>query len=157
MTLVAIISPSAKPMLSLVLELSCPACNRLVNKHGAALKPDLFLGALKCDRCGVHWWATRFDTGSIRGQLLRDFEDVDLVDQLMTLFGLPSLIEEPRFWQVQLDGRQWYRYNQDSAPGIRGRSLTLLRGVVAFLKRAPESHTPPLLEQSLEDLSSKVC
>jgi hypothetical protein len=124
------------PALSLVVNLSCPKCFRLVNKHGAALNPDLFTGALKCDRCGAHWWATRFDAGSIRSQLLEDFEDVELADALMSLFGLPAIIEERRYWQINLDGRQWYRYQQDTAPGIRGRSIALLRGVVAFLRRA---------------------
>lgn len=130
------ITPPPPPPLSLVLELSCPACFRLVGRHGPALKPDTFAGALKCDRCNAHWWATRLDAGSIREQLLNDFEDVELVDALMSLFGLPALIEEPRFWQIRLDGQQWYRYNQTATSGMRGRSIALLRGVVAFLKRA---------------------
>jgi hypothetical protein len=118
--------------LSLERFLTCPACHRQASMG----LPELYVGGLTCKRCGAHWWATRLQTGSVRAQLLVEFEDVECVNQLMLLFGLPEMISEPVFWQILLNGQQWYRYHQDSAPGIRGRSIALLRGVVSILKRA---------------------
>lgn len=117
--------------LSLVPFLCCPACNRQV---GLSLT-ELYVGGITCKRCGAHWWATRLRAGDVRAQLLADFEgDADLVNHLMTLFGLPERISESKFWQVLLNGQQWYRYSQDAAPGLRSRSIALLRGVVTLLR-----------------------
>lgn len=120
--------------LSLPTVLCCPACGR----YAFGKLPELFVGGLKCARCEAHWWATTLQAGSVRDQLLEHFEgDVVLVDQLMNLFGLPLLIEERRFWQILLSGNEWHRYNKDAAaPGERGRSVALLRGVVSTVRRA---------------------
>lgn len=129
--------------LSLEFLLQCPRCGQLVGRRdGPALAPDAFTGVLKCHKnhCQAHWWANRFDAGDIREQLLKAFEgDAELVDQMMTLFGLPERIDEPRFWQVLLSGQQFHRYHTPTSaapPSLRGRSIALLRGVVSFLQRA---------------------
>jgi hypothetical protein len=128
-----VIVAASRELLSLERFLTCPACHRQASMG----LPELYVGALSCKRCGAHWWANRLRAGSVRAQLLADYEgDEELVIHLMTLFGLPETIEEPRFWQILLSGQQWYRYHQDSAPGIRGRSIALLRGVVSILRRA---------------------
>src|SRR5437879_7810213 len=112
--------PSLEPVLR------CPntTCARMVFRAD----PELYVGALTCERCGTHWWATRFHRGDVRVQLSADFYgDAELVDRLMHRFHLPPSIDRAMYWQVRLTGNQLYRYNKDDAGGMRGRSIALLR------------------------------
>lgn len=127
-------------MIGLVPILQCPRCERVVTGRD----PEVFVGVLTCGTgsrgandprhrcgCGTHWWAARLQAGSVRAQLLDDYDgDARLVDHLMAHFGLPESIEEPMFWEIELTGNQLYRYNKDSSPGILGRSTQLLKGVL---------------------------
>lgn len=116
------------PLRALSLEpvLKCPACGKMAFRQD----PELYRGAMTCEskKCDCHWWAFRLGAGSIRGQLLHAFDDATLVAELMDLFGLPSSIDRPMFWQIQLTGNEWYRYNSDRE--LPTRSTALLRGVV---------------------------
>jgi hypothetical protein len=133
-------------MIGLVEVLQCPRCGRLVNREN----PEVFVGAVSCGTgskgagdarhrggCGAHWWATKLQAGSVREQLLEDYDgDSALVAHLMVHFGLPESIDRPMFWEIELTGNQLYRYNKDPSPGILGRSTQLLKGV---LRLAPAS------------------
>lgn len=125
---------SAPRFLSLEPVLRCPdrRCKKIV-----FINPEVYLGGLTCAKCGGHWWATRLQPGSVRQQLLNDYDgDEFLVAQLMALFELPETIETPMFWQVWLTGNQLYHYNTDAGSGVRGRSKALLQSVVRLLRRA---------------------
>lgn len=117
--------------------LRCPdrRCRYIVDRvdleHGSTI-------ALTCrlKSCRAHWWATRFRAGSVRDQLLADYEDADFVDSLMRLYDLPAWLEEPAYWQVILSGAQLYAFNKDAAAGRLARSANLLRGLFRALPRA---------------------
>lgn len=116
----------APRVLSLELVLRCPACGKMAFRQD----PELYRGAMTCEskKCDCHWWAFRLKPGSIRGQLLEAFDDLMFVAELMDSFGLPDTIARPMFWQIQLTGSEWYRYNNDRE--LPSPSTALLRGVV---------------------------
>lgn len=94
--------------------------------------------AIRCSRkkCRSHWWATRFRAGSIREQLVSDYEDADAVNRLIALFGLPESISSPMYWQVRLTGEEFLSFNRDENVGRLARSLNLFRGILSLHRRA---------------------
>lgn len=81
--------------------LQCHACNRRIQFN---VHPERFTGSVRC-RCGCHWWATWFHAGSIRAQLLEDYNgDQVWVTELMQRFKLPESVTEPAYWQIRLEG-----------------------------------------------------
>lgn len=122
-------------MLSLEPVLRCPArqCGRVL------IDVELELGsttALRCPRkkCRSHWWATHLEAGNIRQQLLDDFEDETVVDQLMGVFGLPLTIDRPMYWQVWLTGEEFHGFNKTKTAG--GRTVALFRNLLTLPRRA---------------------
>lgn len=119
--------------LSLEVKLRCP--NRRCNRFVFELDPEEYSGAIRCPKCGSHWWAFRLKAGNVREQLLADFEgDERVVDTMMALYSLPLHVDRPLFWQIWLTGNEFYRYNKDESPGARGRSLALFRRLAALLR-----------------------
>jgi hypothetical protein len=113
----------------------CP--NRRCERFVYELDPEQFLGALKCPKCGAHWWAFKLQAGDVRSQLLQDFEgDTVIVETMMTLYNVPAQISAPAFWQIWLSGNEFYRFVKDDSTGLRGRSLALFRRLAGRLRHS---------------------
>jgi hypothetical protein len=114
--------------------LRCPdrRCGKIVYTN-----PEAFLGGMVCARCKGHFWATRFEAGSVRQQLLAHFDgEEDVVATIMSLFDLPLMVEQPVYWHVWLTGAEYQAYNRDAATGPWARSRALLRRLLTLHRRA---------------------
>lgn len=119
------------PILSLEPVLRCPRCATLFASWGAV---EVFVGALVCRRCRGHWWATRFEAGNVRDQLVRDYDgDADLADRLMSTFTLPAIVSAAVWWQIMLTGNEYHHYTRETrttnARAISHALLTRLSAV----------------------------
>lgn len=115
---------------SLSAAIRCPdrRCARLVFSS-----PEQFLGVLQCDRCKGHFWVTRLEAGSVRAQLVEDYDgDAGVADHMMALFDLPAEIDRPMYWHIWLTHKESHAYNTDTAPA---RSLRLFRRLIDVLQR----------------------
>jgi hypothetical protein len=114
-----------RPLVSLLWPvLKCPdrRCGKVVY-----IRPEVITGLLVCAGCDGHFWVTRLDAGSVRQQLLVQFDDGAVVDHLMRECDLPTWIDSAMYWHVWLPGREFHAYNKDQATGPWARSRGLFR------------------------------
>ena len=115
--------------------LRCPYCRKTPRGYH-----EIFAGALMCENCRRHWWATVLEAGVLRRQLLDLYNEQPLADALIAMFRLPESIDERSYWQIQITGREFYRYTTNAEVGPLGRSAALLRRIVG-LSRLREART----------------
>lgn len=76
---------------AVVSELRCPICSRRYHEARLSVGGDAF-PSCQSKTCRAKWWAFRLETGSLREQMLREF-DTDVV-YLSLIEQEPSLPEQ---------------------------------------------------------------
>lgn len=112
--------------LSLSPFLRCPACRKGHRGITGALL------TLKCERCGAHWWATWFEAGDIRAQVLEQFGGDPIFVELLDMLDAPTAIDQPMYWQLRLTGHQHYRFTiRRLLADARTQSIALVRSLLS--------------------------